>query len=137
MHTTALLTRSVFLFSMLVLSFALVGCGAPTRGKQAYQFQPVKGRVLFNDQPITQGTINFTNPDDSNFVASSPISSDGTFSLTTTTIFSSSKNPGAPMGKYKVMINPPSDGKRAPQPLMADGIFEVKSGPNEFKIELR
>lgn len=129
------MTRALIV-SLAILSTTLVGCGGPSRGKQAYQYQPVKGRVLRNDQPVTQGTIQFSNPDDSNFVASAPISSDGTFSLTTTTIFSSSRNNGAPMGKYKVMINPPSDGKGAPQPFIADGVFEVKSGPNDFKIEL-
>jgi hypothetical protein len=60
---------------------SISGCGAKNAGTLA-ELIPVKGKVTFNGQPLTIGTIRFE-PDDFGRPASGKLQSDGTFVLST------------------------------------------------------
>lgn len=131
------------LFHLAVCAFfagALTGCGSGGDFATA----PAKGIVTCSGQPLTGGTIYFspigtpgkTGKDGAitGKPATGEIQSDGTFILTTYR-----DNDGAVVGKHRVTYSPPvTDGptKKLPCAGAAPQELEVKSGTNEFKIEL-
>jgi hypothetical protein len=88
-------------FSLLLL--ILAGCG-PSLGPMV----PVTGKVLFNGTPLPDGEVKFVpiERDVKDFVASGPIEADGTYTLST------NGKPGAPLGKYRVVVTP-GDNRKA------------------------
>jgi hypothetical protein len=124
-----------FVFSVAVVALAVMGtsCGS---GK-SYKFNPVKGRVLLGTNPLTGGTIRFTNAGDSNLIASSPIASDGTFSLKTSTTTSGRTSAGAPEGTYQVIVSMPPPAPNRPFPSMtAPESYTVTAGDNDITVVL-
>jgi hypothetical protein len=129
------LIRSQIILGILLV--ALSGCGSNK--------YPVTGKVTFKDgTPLPGGLIVFSPVDRTNHTgARAYIESDGTFTLST-----DSEGDGSLLGKFKVMIRPPSQGKGEDDPmskvLMIDkkylnldksGIeLEVKPGNNDFTI---
>ena len=132
-------TRPVNSRTVAVVACALAcvllaaGCG---RGKK-YQFHPVKGGVLLGETPITEGTIRFTNPDDPNFVASSPIGPDGTFTLQTSTTSPARTVAGTPEGNYQVIVAmPPVPPSKTFPSMTAPEPYPVVPGSNDLTVKL-
>jgi hypothetical protein len=90
------------------LSAALAGCWGPAVGQ-------VSGKVTFKGRPVTEGKINFINPE-TGFAAEAELGSDGGYVI---------KNieGGLVVGDYTVMVTPPiiivdnDPGKTPPSPM--------------------
>ena len=121
----------------LVFAASVVALAAGCGGGKSYQFHPVKGRVLHAGKPVTGGTIQFTNPDDSNFVASSPIGADGAFTLQTSTTNPARTSPGAPTGKYQVLVAMPAvPPSKTFASMTAPENYTIVPGENDLTIKL-
>jgi hypothetical protein len=124
---------SLFLAASLLLSVLATGCNP---GKQ-YQFHAVKGRVLRGEEPVSGGTIRFTNPEDPNLVATSPIGADGTFVLQSSTTQPARTSAGAPVGQYQVVVSMPAEQPNRPFPsLTAPEMYTVAPGANDLTVKL-
>jgi hypothetical protein len=118
-------------FSLIpALALCVVLASGCTRGDgrdlSGYKFQPVKGRVLQGDRPLSSGTITFFPVHDPNFGAVGEIQPDGTFELTTRML--GKTEPGAPEGMYRVEVTPPPTGP--------EGFVTIKPGENDLTIRL-
>lgn len=92
--------RCRYLLMIAVVAIAFVGCNrGPAMGN-------VSGKVTFQGQPVTEGTVAFNSPDKGTG-ATAPIGPDGSFKL---------ENALVP-GNYKVTILPPP----APPPPATGG----------------
>src|SRR5262245_42026551 len=114
--------------SAALVGLAVVGCG----GIKTY---PVEGTVRFEDgkpaQELAGGFVNFE-PQEGNVSAVGVIRADGTYRLTTLR-----PNDGAPAGKYRVAVTPPTppDPDRPPPPVMHPRFLEVSNSGLEFTVE--
>lgn len=85
----------------------LTGCGGNDLG-----LIPVSGRVFYDNQPLTTGTVSFHLADTTGHVPTGVIDKEGRYFLST------NYQPGAPPGRYKVVIHAtePTDnpGKASP-----------------------
>jgi hypothetical protein len=121
------------------------GCGGSSG---EFKLAPVKGKVIYNGQPVTSGTIHFrpiavpgTKEGTQGRPASGQVQSDGTFVLTTFR-----QGDGAIVGKHEVSYIPATGGaetyEEKPETSPYLGLVpkekevEVKSGTNEITIEL-
>ncbi|MCA9116767.1 MAG: carboxypeptidase regulatory-like domain-containing protein [Planctomycetaceae bacterium] len=96
--------QSVMRSALAALSLVLLaGCG----GSSEVAKQPVTGRVTFDGEAVTEGTVNFFSPE-TGAGASAPLDSTGSFKM----------EEGIPAGTYKVSIQPPSQevAAGAPEP---------------------
>ncbi len=75
-----------------------VGCGQGAGTGAGGETVPVKGKVTYKGQPVTQGVVTFE-PVDAGRVATGDIQSDGTFVLTTV-----KTGDGAVVGRHKVGV---------------------------------
>ncbi len=122
-------------FAVVLACLAVMGTGC-SRTK-AYKLNPVRGRVLLENNPVTGGTIRFVNPADPNVVATSPIASDGTFSLQSRTMGATRGSDAGPEGTYQVVISMPPPAPNRPFPsITAPESITVKEGDNEITVEL-
>lgn len=113
--------------AMFVLSLALAalgGCG------QSGKLVPVTGKVMVGDKPLTTGTVTFI-PEGDNKSKIEPvgtIGADGTYTLATGT------QPGAPAGKYRVIVTAtrPSDPKdEYSEPVsLVNTMYSDRNSPN-------
>lgn len=127
--------------SLLVTSLMLAGCGSSSRAT-------VKGKVVFNGAPVTEGSLLFTPQDSANAAkpATGIIQSDGTFALGT-----DKDGDGAAIGVHTIFYTAPAPvGPEwlgyGPKPKMQYSPFhelvpkessvEVQAGANELTIEL-
>jgi hypothetical protein len=132
------------LLTMLVVVPA-VGCG---QRPPEQNVAPVRGKILYNGQPVTSGVIRFRPvevPGAKQGVlgrpASGEVKNDGTFVLTTY-----SQGDGAVVGKHEVSYVPVAKGaegyedKPEQSPYVGlvpkERMVEVKPGSNEITIEL-
>jgi len=122
-----------------------IGC---SKSGAAYRTAPVKGKVIYNGQPVTSGGIRLqpiavpgaseSNPGKP---AGGEVRSDGTFVLSTY-----KDGDGAVVGRHKVSYIPFSKGaetyedKPEPSPYLGlvpkEQEVEIKPGQNELTIEL-
>lgn len=146
------------MFSVWVLLFAVIcfsGCGGGADRKPTGK---VKGKVTFNGQPVSGGTITFSpasrpaegKGNEPGKAGSGTVGSDGTFTITTYT-----PNDGAVVGKHTVTYFPPSTAEEpgaghsdetaaanAPPASPFAGLVpktpevEIKAGENTLDIEL-
>ncbi len=131
------------LLGILILAFP--GCGG---GSGELQLAPVKGKVIYNGQPVTSGSIHFrpiavsgAKEGTQGKPASGQIQSDGTFVLTTFR-----QGDGAIVGKHEVSYIPATGGaetyEQQPEKSPYLGLVpkekevEVKPGTNDITIEL-
>jgi hypothetical protein len=127
---------------MAITCLLLLGCGSGGDMPTA----PVKGKVTYNNQPLTSGTVMFV--PEQGPAATGEIRSDGTYSLATY-----GRNDGAVLGTHKVTITAiedmrdllPEAQNPTPPPLVPDKylshetsglVVEVKSGGNEHDFDL-
>lgn len=136
---------------MLTGLVTALGCG-----KKQAPMAPVSGKVTVNGQPLTAGNVSFI-PDvkigDSakgqedtapSGLSGGTVGSDGTYKITT-----AGKN-GAPLGKYKVTVNPsmvPVADAKAPPPVGFNAKFtnpqdtplsvEVIANPEAGRYDLK
>jgi hypothetical protein len=76
------------------------GCG---KGEERLEVHPVKGVVLFNNEPMKGGgSINFFPMEKGGRAAAGTINEDGTFTLES---YRDGDGAGAAAGKYRVVIN--------------------------------
>jgi hypothetical protein len=120
----------------LLLLVALSGCG-----KAQY---PVRGKVTFEDgTPVTKGMVVFESAEGEKVSARGEVQADGSYQLSTHKL-----GDGVPVGKYRVLVAPKLN-IDSPQPerdrlfdpryekFETSGLeFEVKSGPNEYLIQV-
>ena len=128
---------------LLVATCCLAGCG----GEQL-DLLPVSGRVYYDGQPLTTGTVSFHPPDALGHIPTGAIDQEGRYTLST------AYQPGAPPGRYKVVIHAtepvkPVPGKAMPglpksiiPPRYNDGDstpfeIEVKEGAAAGSYDLR
>jgi hypothetical protein len=120
----------------LLLLLGAAGCS---------RYSPVHGKVTLEDgTPVTNGMVVFESKDaDKALSARGDIQPDGSYQLST-----SKPGDGVPPGWYRVLIAPPPQNPDLP-PVHVDyasrytafdtsGLeFEVKSGSNDYPIQLR
>jgi hypothetical protein len=117
-----------FLFAVALVAALLPGCGGE-------RLAPVKGRVVFNGQPVKEAAITFSPTSGENRLeAGTPATGftepDGTFVLSTF-----SKEDGALVGTHSV--NVVLDDTNPAKCKRHKGLtLEVKPGSNEFTIEM-
>jgi hypothetical protein len=131
MRLIGLLARAGF-----VLAFAtLIGCGS--KGPKVYGFNPVKGRVVRDNQPIKGGgTIEFSPADDPNILVHGKIEDDGTFTLMTNMTKPAKDDiPGAPDGTYNVSVRL-ATGQRDATSIMLPETQIIKPGDNDIIVKL-
>jgi hypothetical protein len=118
----------VCLIAVAVAAVLLPGCGGP-------RLAPVKGRVVFNGQPVKEAAITFSPAGaEKQLEAGKPATgfteADGTFVLSTF-----SKEDGALVGTHSV--NVVLDDTNPARCKRHKGLtLEVKPGSNEFTIEM-
>ena len=84
--------------SLLLLAailFLLSGCG----GETALDLLPVTGRVYYDNQPLTTGTVSFHPIGVTGHIPTGVIDKEGRYTLST------NYQPGAPPGRYKVVVH--------------------------------
>jgi len=133
--------------ALLIGVMAISGCG--DAGKKPVA--KVSGKVTFNGQAVTGGTITLAprasaNSSEAGTPARCSVQSDGSFKASTYGQFD-----GAIIGKHQVMYSPPSvetpvapagGHAQAPPPSPFEGLvakvveIEVKAGENSLSIEL-
>jgi hypothetical protein len=77
-----------------VIAAGFSGCGSEDTG-----LLPVSGQVIYDGKPLTTGTVSFHPVGTTGHVPTGSIDKDGRYTLST------NYQPGAPPGKYKVVIN--------------------------------
>lgn len=98
-HLSALAT----LIPALLLTISLAGCGGGGAEKPKDAQSKVSGKVLFDGKPITLDSAVVFYCKDKGATASGKVDSLGSYSLT-----GSIPSIGIPVGRYQVMIQPPS-----------------------------
>ena len=74
----------------------IAGCGS----KNALDTIPIRGEVIYNGKPLTEGTVVYLPaPGSKSRQATGPLESDGSFSLTT-----QSADDGAMKGEYQIIV---------------------------------
>lgn len=130
--------RVLFLAFVPALCLILVGCNKSG-------FHPVSGQIVFPDgSPVTgleggQVVIEATDADGKALNSSGAIDAQGRFQLGTNAV-----NDGAPAGKHRALISPPSSTGDVPPPPVIDPKYEsldtsgleieVKDGSNDVKL---
>ena len=104
MPTRVLIAQTVF----LALVLGIMGCGGP-KPPDFPALIEVKGVVKKGKEAVSGGEVQFTPDMILPFSISSPVGTDGTFTLVTkrTTIKAGESKPGAPAGKYYVSYKYP------------------------------
>ncbi len=148
--TDRILRRSWMLSVVVVaggVAVALTGCGGSSGAKAT---AGVNGKVTFNGQPVTGGSIMFSpiasGTDAPGKAGSGSIQPDGTFKVSTY-----ATNDGAVIGRHQVRFTAPAgeagveaaDGHSAPgKPSPFEGLVpktgevEVKASGNDITVEL-
>jgi len=144
----SLAMQSLRVFLILAVAGVLATAIGCSKGGAAYRTAPVKGKVIYNGQPVTSGGIRLqpiavpgaseSNPGKP---AGGEVRSDGTFVLSTY-----KDGDGAVVGRHKVSYIPFSKGaetyedKPEPSPYLGlvpkEQEVEIKPGQNELTIEL-
>lgn len=137
--------RAARILSLAIAGFvvtAMAGCGASDKGA-------VRGKVIFEGQPVSGGSITFApirSPGNESAVGSGKpatgrVGADGLFVLST-----DDDADGASIGRHHVVYAPPSGETETPDPTTPRSPYEglapreteveVKGGRNEFTVEL-
>lgn len=87
--------QRILLLVTTILSFQVLGCA----DNNPFGAIPVRGKVTYNGQPLTQGEVLYNPTDPSGRRAKGKIQGDGTFQLTTL-----EKNDGAIPGDYQISV---------------------------------
>jgi hypothetical protein len=128
--------REVFRVAPLLLLVGTVGCG---------RYYPVHGKVTLDDgTAVTAGMVVFETKDvEKPVTARGDIQPDGSYQLST-----ERPGDGVPPGRYRVLVTPPPQGADAPPQKPPFDMryasfatsrleFEVKSGSNDYPIQLK
>lgn len=123
------------LYPALLLLLA-VGCG-PTPPPP---LNPLTGTITRGGQPVTEGGLIFI-PDSGSWggvVVNAAVAKDGTFTATTsrTTGTATTIHDGAPVGRYKVVYHPPSDGQKMGLETELPDLITVDAGSNVVNLVL-
>jgi len=86
--------RSSVQFAFPLLLWFLSGCGSEDTG-----LLPVSGQVFYDGKPLTTGTVSFHPLNTTGHVPTGVIDKEGRY------IISTNYQPGAPAGRYKVVVN--------------------------------
>lgn len=122
-----------------------VGCG---KSGSEYEVAPVKGKVIYNGEPVNEGAIHFqplSEAEGKSGITGRPatgaVLKDGTFVLSTY-----GEEDGAVIGKHRVRYMPVIVGAKSyddvPTPSPYAGLVpktdevDIAAGPNEIEIEL-
>ena len=128
--------------SASIVPFALVaaacwGCGGESDGPHIGVTVPIKGKITYKGQPLTQGGIRFE-PEDAGREAYGDIKSDGTFELTTF-----KAGDGAVPGVHRVAVDASARAGKVPVPMKfrspssSHVQVEVAAGKTEYTIDLK
>ena len=120
MHRNLFPVPALRLTAIGVAVAVLIGCNSgPKQGE-------VRGKVTFQNEAVTEGTITFLNPNEGG-AAEGTIKSDGSYSLTAK----------LPAGEYVVVITPPmhivdtDPGKSPPAPVEKP----MKDIPKKYRMQ--
>jgi hypothetical protein len=119
--------------SSVLLSWIALGCGlllvtGCSTGPQVGELVPVEGKVLVDGTPLSEGDVVFL-PVDREANGPTPnakIQDDGNYRLAT------AGKPGAPLGKYRVMIKPGASTIKAK--LQINPIYTKPKSPLEIEV---
>ncbi len=109
-----------------VVAAATLGCGKPA----GVSFAPVTGRVVFNGQPLAEGTIHYF-PDESRGtrgpMSTGVLQSDGRYVLR-----GPGQNVGAIVGNHRVYLSLPLRNQMpTPVPVVVDGEVVLQAPPRD------
>jgi hypothetical protein len=119
----------------IVLAAALQAvCGCGTEGLKTY---PVRGKVVFpTGEPLRRGVVQFQPGAGTSWTVLGETGDDGTFTLATVTE-NSRKLPGAPAGRYHLLVLVPPSGGRAAELLhVQEEVCTVEPRDNELTVEV-
>ena len=122
--------RGLYAMGLLML---VCGCGSGDARPTA----AVQGKVLHNGQPVADAVVSFTpqaiaaNGGQPGKSASGRTDASGTFTLSTYQI-----GDGAIVGSHQVTISSEDPNQPLPGRAASDLTLEVKSGTNDFQIDL-
>jgi hypothetical protein len=111
---TMRLARSLLAIAVCLALVGLSGCG---RGRAS-----VTGKVTFNNQPLTAGTISFVASP--NFMGTGTINPDGTYTVADAPVgdvIVTVQTPPAPLGPVDKMMKPPPGVKGMPEDMKPEG----------------
>jgi len=118
------------LLLITVLTFTLAGCGPADSG-----LLPVSGQVIYDNQPLTTGTVSFHSTGATGHVPTGLIDKQGRYTLHT------NYQPGAPPGEYKAVINAtePTDNPGKASPGLPKSLIPARYNHNTstpFEVEV-
>jgi hypothetical protein len=130
--------RPVLCSSLLLAVVLVTGCDFSSTPKVT--LHPLTGSVTRDGKPMTEGGLIFIPQSGSwgGMVVNAAVSKDGTYTATTsrTTGQATTIENGAPVGTYKVVYHPPSDGQKMGLESELPDTIEVKAESNVINLAL-
>lgn len=119
-------------FLCLLAAGSLAGCGGDN-----LDLLPVSGRVFYDGQPLTTGTVSFHPLGATGHVPTGVIDKEGRYTLST------AYQPGAPPGRYKAVIHateptlqaPGKASPGLPKSIIPDRYNQGATSPFEFEVK--
>jgi len=135
-------TRSTVLLVLGLGAVFTTGCSSGSNQPPFPELHAVKGVVQRGGKPVTGGAVRFTaEPTVSEFMITSEVATDGTFTLTTvrTTDKSGERKTGVAAGSYKVTYIPPAGDQTAGgsfEPIDLPKPVSITGPMTDLKLEL-
>jgi len=121
-----------------VILIGLCGC---KRELPFPDLHPLEGKILRDGKPVKGGGIIFIreSSDPTGLIVNASVNDDGTFtgSSSLSTGNGAVIKPGVPIGRFKAVFHPLSDGSVTGLESTIDEVFEFKPGMNAIAIEIK
>ncbi len=129
--------------ALLAAALTALGCSSSEQVVKWPELHPAKGIVKVGGKTVSGGFVHFR-PEDSatvDFVITSEVGADGTFSLTTghAQDRKAERKPGAPAGKYIVTYSQPQGDQTAGKsalPIQGSQPVTIGSSDNNLTVDL-
>jgi hypothetical protein len=120
-----------------VIAGLLAGCGSKPEDAAALALEPSQGTVTRGDQAVgPNAQVMFTPESGQDISVTALTDAQGHFELATSGR-DGKRKPGVPAGKYTVTVVMPLEaGQGNPEQVKLTTLYEVKPGPNDFKLAL-
>lgn len=117
---------------------ALAGCKPELSFPELH---PLNGTISRDGQPMKGGGIIFLRDagDPTGMIVNANVNADGTFfgESSLTSVRGADIRPGVPVGRFRAIYHPLSDGSVTDLDTKIEGIFEFAAGPNRIDIVLK
>lgn len=123
--------------ALALLAWTFIGCDSTPATPELH---PVSGRVVRDGQPVQDGGLIFV-PEGfaSNLIVNGSVRRDGSFTVNTERTLKdgpAQSSTGAPLGTYKVIYHPASNGATMGLDVEIAERVTVIAGVNEFEVKL-